>query len=76
MLYQIIYEYAIILYFQDEISKVLSLDVSPDSIIYTHPHKPVSSLAFVACHGVYLMTFDCEGELQKIKLHYPDAKFV
>ncbi len=53
---------------------VLDHGVSPDRIIYANPLKQISHLQFAAKMGVDCMTFDTEGELRKIKEHYPSAK--
>jgi len=57
-----------------EISKILSLGVSPERIIFANPTKPKSHIRFAAMMGVKTMTFDCDIELQKIKALMPDAK--
>ncbi|XP_053399198.1 ornithine decarboxylase-like isoform X2 [Mercenaria mercenaria] len=58
-----------------EIEKVLGLGVSPDRVIYTHPHKLNTSLIYAERHSVSLMTFDSEIELHKIKSLHPTASF-
>ncbi|XP_070505352.1 ornithine decarboxylase-like [Chironomus tepperi] len=59
-----------------EMSKVLSLGVKPDRIIFANPAKSKSALMFAKMMGIKMMTFDCEIELQKIKTLYPDASLV
>nr|AWD75469.1 ornithine decarboxylase [Callistoctopus minor] len=59
-----------------EISKILKLGVSSDSIIYANPCKQKSFIRYAAKNNVSLMTFDNETELYKIKELYPDAKLV
>lgn len=59
-----------------EISKILSLGVKPDRIIFANPAKAKSAIMFAKMMGVKTMTFDCEIELQKIKALYPDASLV
>lgn len=59
-----------------EISKILSLGVSPEKIIFANPAKSKSSIIYARETGVKMMTFDCEIELQKIKRCYPDASLV
>ncbi|XP_045184353.2 ornithine decarboxylase-like isoform X1 [Mercenaria mercenaria] len=59
-----------------EIEKVLGLGVSPDRVIYTHPHKLNTSLIYAERHSVSLMTFDSEIELHKIKSLHPTARLV
>ena len=61
---------------QDEIQTILDLDVSTDRIIFANPIKQISFLKYAKNKGVYLMTFDDESELYKIKEHFPDAKCV
>ncbi len=60
---------------QSEIQRVLSLDVSPDRIIYANTVKHVSHLRYAIGSGVRMMTFDCENELLKIKEHAPSARY-
>lgn len=57
-----------------EMSKILSLGVKPERIIFANPAKSKSALLFAKMTGIKMMTFDCETELQKIKLLYPDAR--
>lgn len=56
-----------------EISKVLSLGVSPERIIYANPCKQITHLQGAHQAGVRLMTFDNQDELKKIKTHCPNA---
>lgn len=57
-----------------EISKILSLGVHPERIIFANPTKPKSHIRYASTVGVKTMTFDCDLELQKIKAICPDAK--
>jgi ornithine decarboxylase len=57
-----------------EINKILSLGVNPERIIFANPTKPKSHIRYAASVGVKTMTFDCDIELQKIKVICPDAK--
>ncbi|OQV13176.1 Ornithine decarboxylase [Hypsibius exemplaris] len=59
-----------------EITKVLSLGVEPDRIIYAHPCKTASHIRFAAETNVRMTTFDNEPELHKIKQLHPTAKLV
>ncbi|XP_076608940.1 ornithine decarboxylase-like isoform X2 [Chaetodon auriga] len=59
-----------------EIQLALSLGVTPDKIIYAHPTKPPSHIRYACAHGVDIMTFDNEDELQKISLFHTKAKLV
>lgn len=60
---------------KSEIDKILSLDVSPDRIVFANPAKPASHIKFAASRCVDLMTFDNETELHKIKTLYPHARY-
>lgn len=57
-----------------EISKILSLGVHPERIIFANPTKPKSHIRYASIVGVKTMTFDCDLELVKIKAICPDAK--
>ncbi|XP_037649018.1 ornithine decarboxylase-like isoform X1 [Sebastes umbrosus] len=59
-----------------EIQQVLSLGVTPDRIINAHTTKPLSHIKYARAHGVDMMTFDSEDELQKISLCHAKAKLV
>lgn len=59
-----------------EISKILSLGVSPDRIIFANPMKPSSHLRYANANNVRVMTFDSDIELHKIRKICPDAKLV
>ncbi|XP_068193198.1 ornithine decarboxylase-like isoform X2 [Antennarius striatus] len=59
-----------------EIKLALSLGVTPDKIIYAHTIKPPSHIKYACTHGVNMMTFDSEDELQKISLNHAKAKLV
>jgi ornithine decarboxylase len=61
---------------KSEISKVLSLGVHPDRIIFAHPCKTSSHISFAANNNVHMTTFDNEPELHKIKRIHPDAQLV
>jgi ornithine decarboxylase len=55
---------------------ILSLGIAVERIIFTHPCKPLASLALCRKLGVSLITFDNECELRKLKVHYPEANVV
>lgn len=57
-----------------EIEKIMIFDVTPESIIYANPNKPVSHLKYASRVEVDLMTVDNEFELQKIYTYYPQAR--
>ncbi len=59
-----------------EIQAVLSNQVDSARLVYANPVKDVSSLKFAKSKNIDLMTFDSEEELEKIKLHYPDARLL
>ena len=57
-----------------EVNKILALGVNPERIIFANPTKPNSHIRHAAAANVTTMTFDCDIELQKIKLYCPQAK--
>ncbi|KAJ8307243.1 hypothetical protein KUTeg_015327 [Tegillarca granosa] len=59
-----------------EILKILSYGVPASRIVYANPVKQHSYIKYAAETGVYLMTFDNEYELHKIKACFPEAKLV
>ena len=61
---------------QKEIDAVLALGVSPNRIVYANTYKNPSFLKHAQTKDVDLMTFDSENELQKVKKHYPLARYV
>ncbi|GJP75851.1 hypothetical protein CLOP_g6253 [Closterium sp. NIES-67] len=56
-----------------EISQVLSMGVSPDSIIFANPCKMPSHITFASEMGVRATTFDSESELVKVHALNPSA---
>ncbi|KAI1656799.1 Orn/DAP/Arg decarboxylase 2 [Daldinia decipiens] len=60
----------------EEIELILSMGISVDRIIFTHPCKPSASLGLCRKLGVSLITFDNECELCKLKDHYLEANVV
>ncbi|CAG9767056.1 unnamed protein product [Ceutorhynchus assimilis] len=61
---------------QAEISKVVSIGVTPDRIVFANPAKPISHIRYAASVGVSDMTFDSESELYKIRNVYPHARLI
>ncbi|KAL5016675.1 hypothetical protein ScPMuIL_006264 [Solemya velum] len=61
---------------QNEIQKVLNLDVDPARIIYANTVKQISFLKYSAGKNVSTMTFDNEAELYKIKAVFPGARLL
>ncbi|XP_068182507.1 ornithine decarboxylase-like [Antennarius striatus] len=59
-----------------EIKLALSIGMNPDKMIYAHTIKPPSHIRYACTHGVNMMTFDNEDELQKISLNHAKAKLV
>ncbi|CAI7914802.1 unnamed protein product, partial [Closterium sp. NIES-54] len=56
-----------------EISQVLSMGVSPDSIIFANPCKMPSHITYASRVGVRATTFDSESELFKLHALNPSA---
>jgi len=62
---------------QAEIEAVINLPgVNPNDIIFANPCKQKSHLEYAKRMDVKRVTFDCVSELEKIKLHHPDAEVV
>jgi len=59
-----------------EIEQVLSLNVTPDRIIYANPCKTRSYVKHARTRDVNLMTFDSELELKKIADLYPECRLI
>lgn len=57
-----------------EIRMLLDIGVTPDRIIFANTVKRPEALRFAAKHGVKLMTFDSEYELNKIARNAPGSK--
>ena len=57
-----------------EIQTILDYGVEPDRIVFANPCKQLSHMKFAVSHGVDLMTFDNEMELQKAKRFAPNAR--
>jgi ornithine decarboxylase len=61
---------------QVELNSVLSLGVSPNSVVYANACKRPSDLRHMKATDTFLTTFDCESELLKIKKYHPRADVV
>ncbi|CAH0548010.1 unnamed protein product [Brassicogethes aeneus] len=61
---------------QDEISKILNLNVEPSRIIYANPTKPETHIKYAEDVNVLRMTFDNAWELEKIKNSHPKAELI
>jgi len=59
-----------------EIAMVLAAGVPPADVIFAHPAKQPSHIAYARAAGVAKMTFDNEEELRKIARAYPGARAV
>ncbi|KAJ5678739.1 hypothetical protein N7462_006983 [Penicillium macrosclerotiorum] len=57
----------------EEMRIVLSLGVDPSLILFANPCKSTSAMNFARRAGVVMTTFDNIDELEKVKLHMPDA---
>ncbi|KAF3403587.1 hypothetical protein F1880_009533 [Penicillium rolfsii] len=57
----------------EEMRVVLSLGVNPSRILFANPCKSAAAIDFARRAGVMLTTFDNIDELDKIKLHMPNA---
>lgn len=64
------------MHIQGEIEQVLSLNVTPDRIIYANPCKTRSYVKHAKTRDVNLMTFDSELELKKIADLYPECRLI
>eukprot|EP00913_Durusdinium_trenchii_P017456 g16405.t1 len=61
---------------RQEINTVLALGVNPEDIVYSHPCKPRSHIAFAKSQGISLMSFDNDVELRKVAAVYPEAQLL
>ncbi|KAM9606485.1 antizyme inhibitor 2 isoform 3-T4 [Morphnus guianensis] len=59
-----------------EIACVQSIGVPADKIFYSSPCKQVAHIKYAASHGVQLMTFDNEVELNKVARSHPHARLL
>ncbi|XP_072046384.1 ornithine decarboxylase-like [Amphiura filiformis] len=53
-----------------------TIGVHPERIINANTWKQCSHLEYARDHGVKMMTFDCEEELDKVKKIHPEAELV
>ena len=53
---------------------MLNYGVKPEQIVFANPCKQLSHMEYAMTHGVDLMTFDNEMELQKVKRLAPNAR--
>jgi ornithine decarboxylase len=60
----------------EEMHTVLSLGVDPALILFANPCKSSVSLDFARRAGILRTTFDNLDELEKIKLHMPNAELL
>lgn len=56
-----------------EIQTVLGCGIEPSKIVYANPCKSMKYIEFAKNAGVKLMVVDCLCEMEKIRLHYPEA---
>lgn len=59
-----------------EIQTALAAGAPPDRLIFANTIKPASSIAAAVTHGVDLMTFDSEQELDKIAENAPGCRVI
>lgn len=59
-----------------EMRQVLALGVSPDTIIFSHPRKPVSEILFAEKNHVQRMVFDSIEELDKMMRFAPSGQYL
>ncbi|XP_025899151.1 antizyme inhibitor 2 isoform X2 [Nothoprocta perdicaria] len=59
-----------------EIAQVRSIGVPAEKIFYSNPCKQVAHIKYAASHGVQLMTFDNEVELNKVARSHPHARML
>lgn len=52
------------------------MGVEASKIVFAQTVKPVSHINFAKENDVYLMTFDNEDELYKVKRNFPEAQYV
>jgi ornithine decarboxylase len=61
---------------QQEILKIINLNIEPQKIIFANPCKPVDYIKFSRSYNVNLLVVDSCCELLKIKLYHPEAKIL
>mmetsp|Transcript_17602 Transcript_17602/g.25319 ORF Transcript_17602/g.25319 Transcript_17602/m.25319 type:complete len:457 (-) Transcript_17602:160-1530(-) len=59
-----------------EMRSIIKLGISSDRIIFANPCKKIHHIRWAREHGIKMMTFDNEPELDKIKTFYPEAELV
>lgn len=59
-----------------EIDRVLSMNISPDRIVYANPCKVASFIRYAASKNVMKSTFDNVEELHKIKKFHPESQLL
>ncbi|KAM4872426.1 antizyme inhibitor 2 isoform 5-T5 [Thomomys bottae] len=59
-----------------EMELVQHIGVPASKIIYTSPCKQIAQIRYAAEHGVQLLSFDNEMELEKVVRSHPSAKMV
>ncbi|CAI4044412.1 ornithine decarboxylase SPE1 SKDI_11G0370 [Saccharomyces kudriavzevii IFO 1802] len=59
-----------------EIDRVLSMNISPDRIVYANPCKVASFIRYAASRNVMKSTFDNVEELYKIKKFHPKSQLL
>jgi ornithine decarboxylase len=57
-----------------EIQTMLNYGVKPNHIVFANPCKQLSHMEYATAHGVDLMSFDNEMELQKVKEIAPNSR--
>lgn len=61
---------------KNEISRVISIGVDPDRIIFANPCKMITQIKYARANDIDLLTFDSSHELYKIKLYHPNARLL
>jgi ornithine decarboxylase len=61
---------------EEEIKLIIDVTKDPTRIIFAYQCKMTSHISYACMNDVNLMTFNCEKELYKIKLHHPYTKLI
>lgn len=61
---------------KNEIVEIISLGIDPSRIIFAHPRKTLSAIAYAKEQGVDLLTIDSIEELDKLLELYPEANIL
>lgn len=61
---------------RNEISQILSQNISPDRIIFANPCKGSGQIKYARSQDIDILVFDDLNELFKIKLYHPHANLV